>query len=327
MTIQIKKMYLKSWRSHMQSSLKFLIFGKIPPPIGGVTISIQNLRTALKSKGFFSELISKSNLLEFKKFDIGHIHYSKQWKVLAGILLSKLLCKKTIVTKHGAGFYPKKLLLDRLILSWSDGMILLNQEVYERCLHKKQIIKLAPIFKEGVIEKNSDSTPSYFKKNDNFKYILLYAVGKTYINNQEVYGVHFILNLLSKLDKNIQLIFLDPSGEYQEDIAKYTLPNIIYLNNYVDFNALVRQVNLYIRPTTSDGNSVATLESLANGTAVLASDIVERNEHVVTYKTYDQEDFIRKLNQLMKHEPKDHTFTLHSIDDYIDFCNTILNNK
>ena len=129
--------------------LKFLIFGTTPPPKGGVSISILNLIKALKSQNIEVELISISNIFKFKQFDIAHIHYSKRWKVLLAIIIGKTLAKKCIITKHGAEFYPQKVIWDKTILTLCDGMIALNSEVYKRCINKKYIIKLPPIFKEG----------------------------------------------------------------------------------------------------------------------------------------------------------------------------------
>ena len=309
-----------------KEKLKFLIFGTPPPPSGGVSISVKNLITALESINIHVELLSKSNLFQFQKFDIGHIHYSKKWKVLVAILLSKLWAKKTIVTKHGAEFYPKNIIWDRLILNLSDGIIVLNDEVYNRCSEKKHLIKLPPIFKEGVI-RIQKKNKNYFIKEKEFKYLLIYASGKVFIDNKEVYGLQFVLDLLNELNQNIKVIFLDPSGEYKEDIELSNSSKIIYIDEHINFSTLVSNIDLYIRPTTSDGNSVATLEALSVGTPVLASDIVERDDNSITYKTHDKKEFIEKVHTLLSQTHENNSFELKSIQEYINFSLKILNKK
>lgn len=306
--------------------MKFLIFGQLPPPVGGVTISIKNLTTALSSLNIHNEIIRPNHLLKIKSFDIGHIHYSRRTKVLLGILLSKLLCKKTIMTKHGAGFYPKTNLWDKIFLHLIDGIIVLNDEVYHRCLHKKNLIKLPPIFEEGILN-NKTNQPSYFKKENGFKYLLLYASNKAYIDNKEVYGVHFILNLLDKFDEDIKIILLDPNAAYQEDINTITSKKLIYIDKFVDFNALVSTVDLYIRPTTSDGNSIATLEALSAGIPVLASNVVERDKNILTYEVLNEKDFISQVKTLLSKETPQERYKFETVQAYLDFCTTILKKK
>lgn len=309
-----------------KKNLNFLIFGSIPPPHGGITISILNLITALKSLNIDTELISKSNMFKFKKFDIAHIHYSKRWKVLLAILLGKALAKKTIVTKHGAGFYPQSIIWDKMILRLSDGMIVLNDEVYKRCVDKKNLIKLPPIFREGI-QTNNGKVQTYVKKEPHIKYILLYAGGKVYIDNKEVYGVNFTLNIIDKLPKNIKLILVDPSNAYHEELKNYSSSKLIYFNTYIDFNLLVQDVDLYIRPTSSDGNSIATLEALSQGTAVLASDVVQRDENIHTYAYDDEKDFLLKINQLLYNKSHLERIRFKSIEEYLEFCKKIQKEK
>jgi len=306
-----------------QEKISFLLFGKIPPPIGGVTISIQNLRVSLDTIGLENCLINKSHLLSFKKYDIGHIHYSKKWKVIVAILLSHVLCKKTIVTKHGAEFYPSSKILDKIILMLTDGMIVLNKEVYKRCIEKKNLIKLPPIFKEGIVGKKS-SKNQYFKRKAGYKYLLVYASGKVYIDGNEVYGISFSLEAVKKLSVKTILIVLDPKGEYENEVKEVT-SSIIYLNEYIDFNSLVSNVDLYLRPTSSDGSSIAVLEALSHGIPVLASDVVERGENIEIYKHENKEEFIEKIEYLLNNKLSNSSVELPSIKSYVEFCLKTLN--
>jgi glycosyltransferase involved in cell wall biosynthesis len=305
----------------------FLIFGTLPPPVGGVTSSNLNLVNSLKSLNISSRIFSIKMIFSFKRFDIGHIHYYKRWKVFIAIMLSKLLCKKTIYTSHGAEFYPQKELDARLILYLVNGMITLNQEVYNRCIKvkKKNVIKLPTLYAEGV-SSPTDKKELLLLRKKNYKYILMYASNKRYKDKIEVYGCKFILNLIDKFLPNQILVFVDPSGEYREDISKIS-DKIIYIDRVVDFNSLLQEVDIYIRPTNFDGNSVATLEALSLGVPVLASNILERNLSVVTYIANDKDNFLNKLESILDDKHKDNKFSLESITLYINFCLEVLKIK
>ena len=307
--------------------MKFLIFGTLPPPVGGVTFSNLNLINSLKSLNMYSEIFSIKTLFRFKRFDIGHIHYYKSWKVFIAIILSKLLCKKTIYTSHGVEFYPKENLEERAVLYLVDGMITLNKEVYSRCIDIKRenVVKLPTLYREGVIPQKGKKK-SILAKRKFHKYILMYAFNKRYKDGKEVYGCKFVLNLLDSLPSDSILVFVNPTGEYREDIPKES-DKIIYIDRVVDFNSLLTEVDLYIRPTNFDGNSVATLEALTLGTPVLASDVVERNSSIETYKADNIEDFLNRLEAILYSKKRDSKFKLESISLYTDFCLKILKDR
>ena len=303
-----------------------LIFGSLPPPIGGVRTSVLNLKKSLESVNIDNQIFSIKNIFLFKRFDIGHINFTKKWKIVVAILLGKLLCKKVILTPHGETFYKKKRYIDRFILYSIDGLIALNDEVFERCHSKENRIKLPPVFVEGF-QDFDESKASILDKKDGEKYILLYAYGKVFEEGIEVYGCQFILNLIKKLPLNYRLVFVDPKGEYASDIDIDLIDSekIVYLNKYVDFKQLLLEVDVYIRPTNFDGNSIATLEALGLGVPVLASDVVDRNSNVTLYTTGSESDFLTKLDTVIKNENIDNNFKHKSIVEYIDFCNKIMN--
>ena len=54
---------------------------------------------------------------------------------------------------------------------------------------------------------------------------------------------------------------------------------------------LWRNVDIYVRPTSTDGDSVAVREVIDEGTIVIASDVCVRPEGVIVYKYGDDESF------------------------------------
>lgn len=299
--------------------MKIVIFGSLPPPIGGVTKSIENLLFALKNRSIPVELFTKKSL--FSRYDIAHIHYSKSWKRLVGILLGKLISKKVIFTLHGNLY--KNDIFNYFSSRIADGVILLNRTTERRYKEKfKNTIVLSSIFTEGLKEPARDK--KYIYKKDGSVYLLLYAYGKVFQKSKDIYGVDFILDNLSHLDKRFVLVLLDPQGAYKDEVLEMDNESLIHLDHEVDFISLLSDVDVYLRPTTTDGSSVAVQEALMLGKPVLASDVVERPLEVTLYKSGDVDDFMIKLNTL---EKIGSDYQPNSIEKYVKFCKQLLGHK
>lgn len=273
---------------------KVILFGKIPPPVGGVTRSVENLFNALKSKNIEVEIFSKQSLWKIKRFDIAHIHYSKSWKRFLGLILGKLLAKRVVFTLHGNKYNSD--VFNALNAKLTEGVVFLNNTASSEYKNnfKKSII-LTSIFKEGMAKQVKQS--NIIDKKTKKIYLLVYAYDKVFQDGKDIYGIDFILNNLNKLDDQFVVIFVDPKSAYKNDISN-SEENLIYLNYEVDFVSLLREVDIYIRPTSTDGNSVAVQEALMLEKKVVASDVVERGECVMVYQYNNFEDFAEKLNNV-----------------------------
>jgi glycosyltransferase involved in cell wall biosynthesis len=117
---------------------------------------------------------------------------------------------------------------------------------------------------------------------------------------------------------------LDPSGDYRDDSILEN-HNITYFGYPVDFISLVKQCDAYIRPTNTDGDSVAIRESLMSGVPVLASDAVSRDSLVRTFRTGDVPDFVEKINTLSFDRIKN--ANIDSINKYIQFLEGLIFTK
>jgi len=299
-----------------------MIFGKLPPPVGGVTKSIENLSNALRKKKVNHKFFSFFNI--FKRYDISHIHYLKRWKIIVALIIGKIISRKVILTYHSVNFYPNRSFIDRLILKVIDGIIVLNENVEKECLdckiETKKIIRLTPIFLEGIVA--SKSTEKLFNKETEKIYLLVYAYDKVFLEGLEVYGITFMLKVLEQLKEEYTLVIVDPKSGYEKEIISHSLKNrIIYINRVIDFASLLNSVDIYVRPTNFDGNSVAILEALSLDKPVLASDAVNRQKGIITYKNNDTKDFLNTID-LCKNYTSD--ANISSIDEYIKFLESIL---
>lgn len=294
--------------------MKILIMGRITPPYGGVVASVQNLCHSLDYKKITYDFISCKSLL--KRYDVVHIHYSKLWKVAIGAIIGKIVAKKVIVTKHGRSYDTNSMwfkLLRRLV----NGVIFLNSCAstdYQKLFRKSCC--LSSVFKEGFITSQKKISNVLINKDPTKKYVLFYANGKVFQNGRDVYGGDFLIDNFNEFDKqSYVLVFLDPNKGYESDIESIK-DKLFYVDRFVDFNSLLDDVDVYIRPSTSDGDSVAIYEALIKGIPVIASDSVTRGDGVVTYKSGDFSDFVNKLGNC---KVNSNSMNVSSIEDYLGF--------
>ena len=295
---------------------KFLILGTVSPPVGGVTKSNENLISSLSSTGNIVDFFSCK--IFFRRYDFAHINYSKSWKRLLGLLIGKLVARKVIFTLHSNEF--NKNIHNRVNARFYDGVILLNKVAYDKysLLFKKSTI-LTSLFKEGI--KISMNNEVYLRKKRGKKYILLYAYNGAYRNGREVYGIKFIMANLDKIDEQYIIVLLDPSQSYKMYTEKIDGTRLVYINYAVNFFSLLSEVDIYVRPTSTDGNSVAIQEALLLGKRVIASDVVTRSRGVMTYTYDDFEDFNKKLNNSF--DVKQHNYQIDSIKKYLNFIENL----
>lgn len=301
--------------------MKIIIFSSLPPPIGGVTKSVENLMQALKIKSVENRIVENFFTITpfFSRYDIAHIHYSKSWKRLLGLLLGKMVAKKVIFTLHGNLY--KQDLLNELNAKLTDGVIFLNETAKKKYTHKfKNVIVLSSIFSEGYLQKKL-TKKRYFERKKGKIYLLFYAFDKIYQNSKDIYGGDFILKNFLLLDNKYVLVFVDINSGYTNEVGSIKSDSLIYINHEVDFISLLQEIDIYIRPTTTDGSSVALQEALLLGKNVLASDVVKRPREVTLYKSENFLDFAKKMDSIQEKRIK---YSPNSIVDYISFCKMLL---
>lgn len=305
----------------MRKAASVLMFGTLPPPVGGVTISVENLTKALRKSGVQVTFISLSML--FKRFDIAHIHSYSAWKRFLLLLAGKLLAKKCVFTIHGM-HYPSSGLLSRVNLWLSDGVIVLNDKILATApiLKSKPLQKMTSIVSEGVeldFNPNQQLLPKKSKPR-----ILLYAQHGNSFQGQAIYGVPFIESILSDLISKYTLVFVDATGCYPQ-MSAYQQQDVYYINKPVNFLQLLSEVDVYIRPTSKDGDAVSIHESMMMGVPVVASDVVERAGEVLTYRYLDRGDFLSKLANVLKNDASPSEVKLDSVQRYLSFYGKLLN--
>ena len=295
--------------------MKILQYINPPPPIGGVTISVKNLNDSLVAAGKCSTFRSGFN--KNVKYDVGHVHASNPYKRLFQLLYLKIFCRKVIFTVHGLWLNDNK--INRLGLHFSNGVIFLNNKLYEEWASKvdSNMIVLPSLFREGI---SIDTTNKKLKSDK--KTLLLYSHSRTYKNNQEVYGIEFALNSILKADEKYKVILIDLYAGYSELVNKLRdRIDIDYYPHAVNFAEMLSVCDIYLRPTCMDGSSLAVQEALLQGKRVIASDVVDRGDMVELYEYLNEKDFIATINEKGKSGAK--KYTLSSVNQYLKYVSSL----
>ncbi|MFH0853956.1 MAG: glycosyltransferase family 4 protein [bacterium] len=123
-------------------------------------------------------------------------------------------------------------------------------------------------------------------------------------------GLHYLIKAYNNIKTDKKLVITgDGAHTYNyvkniKELAKNN-SNIIFTGNQTGdaLRALYENAYLFVQPSESEGLSIALLEAMSYGNAVLVSDIPENKEAIgddgLTFKSKDAEDLASKLSSLL----------------------------
>lgn len=318
---------------------RILIISPMPPLIGGVAISSGRLFDNLKADGYDvdsynirpnSRIFNSSvgvilrylwipfYILFHKKYDIVHCHVSGTYRKMYIAMVRPFCFKgaKLIHTLHGD---VNPLLNKRAInaMSKADKLICVQKgdsALLPESLKLKSVDIPAFIMPKLVTEESVPTNILDFVKNRKYPMVLFY--GGVIFNNQfdDLYGVNDAIDLYMYMKSkrvNIQMLLLITYKDNDENISfmkkiKEKIkgePNILLVENKnVQMLPLFRYADLYIRPTKTDGDSLAVREALCMQCHVVASDRAIRPLGTVIYS--NQEEFFRLSEICISEKPE-----------------------
>ena len=277
---------------YSKNDIKILIFGRVPPPFGGVTVHIKRLIDNLNFMGIDARLYG--SLFDFFIYPIWHIHTNNSYKRFLLVFLGRILLKKTIITLHrdykrdgGVRFFINY--LSFLICS---SAVVLNLDSYNYFIRRKfSKVHLLSSFIEPVSTELSDfplrgGDVRVIKEFvESGRVYCTCAHHLRYFKENDIYGISEIVEVFRNLSDQY-LILSDPSGEYTKKFTddNISLPKNVHVINYQHsfLNVLVKS-DFYIRNTSTDGDSLSIHEALYYGKDVLCTDVVSRPEGCCVY--------------------------------------------
>lgn len=313
-----------------------LQFGKLPPPIGGITIHIERLMNELNNSNINCQILdySKKNdiysiIKKIINCKIVHIHISRKFHRLLFIIIFRLLMKKVIVTFHGEYNFKNK--YDFFSLQFASQSILLNNISFLNAKNfRKRNIHLIGAFIRPLVKFETSLSIDTLKIIDNIRnsYKHIFCTNAWNIvfdkNGEEIYGGSILISLFANVNDNA-LIFSDPQGKYHNFlISKFGLipDNVLFIKYNHDFIDVINICDAFIRSTTTDGDSLSVHESLSLGKNVIASNVVDRPKGCILYNT--QSELIEIISNYEKYNSAVHEYKeLNNSVKLIDLYNSI----
>ena len=289
------------------SNLKVLLIGKIPPPIGGVTIHVRRLIDRLSelsdinaSLYDLSEGIRWRFFAEILKSDVVHCHTSSPYLRLITSLICLVFRRKLIVTFHGSlGRYGKLLnLIDALTVRLCRIPLVLNQSSFDKAIawNKRTRIVSAYVSSDDVEILGEAETAKLDSRAKGKTLFCTNAFDVTFdVNGHEIYGISNLLKLFKQHEDKL-LVVSDPSGNYQRYIQEQhpELVDVAYFISYPhDSRAVLTKSRGFIRNTATDGDSLSIHEALSFSVPCYCTNVVSRPAGAITY------DSIQKLDELL----------------------------
>ncbi|NML40495.1 glycosyltransferase family 4 protein [Chitinophaga sp. G-6-1-13] len=297
----------------MKQASKLLILATMPPPIGGVTVHVQRLLKYLDNNGYdysFTDFrrSSKSTVWkQIRQYRYIHFHIYHPVVRLVFVLFGTMLGKKMLFTLHGnvgrhGWFYN---LLDKYAFRIAYMPIVLNQRSFDRARKWNRRTQLIGAFIPPQQEEHLQQTIRNAANTFRNKYPIVFATNASTVSldkaGNETYQVSLLVKIFNKMPQ-AGLLISDASGKYRQYLLQqgYSItPNILLISEPHPFFEILKVTDVFLRITTTDGDSLSVKEALFLEKQVLATDVVNRppGTQLVGLNEWEIEDAIRKMQQ------------------------------
>ncbi len=266
--------------------------------------------------------------IPYLKADVLHFHSTDiKLRVLMGFY--KIFNKKIILTVHGeslndqldtSSFFIKHLLL--FSLKRLDKIICVNPKLVNKLIdygfNKDKLIYIPaynnPIENIFDTEKISKEVWTFI---DSAEFLVSANGAISFNNNEDLYGIDLLIELIRKLKtcrKDVKLIIALLGAENQNETEKKYYNELKHIINKLDlqkdifiyevkdteFYPILKKSKLFIRPTNTDGDAISVREALYYKVPSIASDVVQRPEGTVLFKTRDIDDLYNKTIEVIE---------------------------
>ena len=275
---------------------RLLLVGKIPLPIGGVTIHVSRLMDYLNQLNYeydFYNLhrgIRKDLIIAIFRAKRIHLHTSNAYLRLFLTLVAKFSRSELILTIHGDLGRHGKLtnFIDKLALKWCTVPVLLNAGSYTIAVGINGYAKQMSAFLPPMLTKPLPV--------DTVEELKLYCNGRKILctnaydlsfdkDGHEIYGLSSLINACAQQNE-YALVISEPTGHYYDFIKikfNHLLNQAFWLNFPHDFYEVLKIASVFVRNTTTDGDAISVREALHLGKLTMATGVVERPSGVVVY--------------------------------------------
>lgn len=255
-----------------------------------------------------------------------HVHHSLSPLAMGTVILARLRRCPVVMTLHGnpVQFFSRKEGLDpfwRVALAGTQRVVAVNGKIARTVgqtarIRRKTVVLPAfipPV--PGEQQFVGTGVQRWLDHEARGAKILSAAVTRllpAFRGRQDVYGLASLASLacdLAQHRKNIALALLlglPPEDPVEADFLRLHESKLrealgprlgLFFNEYAP--PVIMRSSVFLRPTLTDGDSIAVREALAAGVPVVASDAVPRPEGVVLYRSGDARDLLNKVSGVL----------------------------
>lgn len=169
------------------------------------------------------------------------------------------------------------------------------------------------------------------------KIIVFYAHSFMLYNDIDVYGFKEVLamykELITIIKEKTGLIYIITEindcgkiDDVKNFAAQLQVDNLVFwqMGPIDSMQQLWKNVDVYVRPTYTDGDSVAIREALGEGCRVVASNVCWRPDGVITYDYGNPTDFVEKVCEALAVGRGNTDYDITSYEHLLDIYNKLL---
>jgi hypothetical protein len=275
--------------------------------LGGVTIHVSRLDRALEAAGVPHDCIDIRRtgvvrvLFAMARHAVCHLHLSSPLAQLLLVLWGACWRTRTVLTLHGdlGRHRGARRHIVRLAVAICDVPVLLNQGSFEHALrlnrHARQLSAyIPPPAEESLPGRLQAVLQDHLARHRGGRPVVATnAFDLAYdAQGREVYGVFELIDWCAV--RSLALVVSDPSGRYETEARRRhgadKFEHVVFLTGPHSFVAVLAQVDVFVRNTVTDGDSLSVHEALAQHKVVWATDVVERPRGTFVYRRLEEVD-------------------------------------
>lgn len=281
--------------------------GLLPNRIGGVGVHVQRLMDYMELHRVPFHFVNyecenkSAQLKALYKAKVVHLHVSNPVAQCILTIFCRLIGKKVVVTLHGnyGRFSSFKNYLVRQTLRIATVPIVINQMSYDKCKGLNKNLKYIPAFippqkdemlQPGIVELFNQIHKSGKKIVSTNAYDVVYDK-----DGKEIYGIEFLIDFFRGSDY-YTLVVSDASGNYSKEHPE-AIESVNFIGYPHPYYELLKQSDVFVRNTSTDGDSVSVKESLSLGLPTLCSNVVDRPEGVIVFNYSNKKKFEEAMNK------------------------------
>lgn len=316
------------------SCKKILLVGPVPPPLGGVAIHIKRVVRKLQQQencvhvhntatAYASRLASLSALVRAVRThrpDIVFYHEpTESIQKLFVVVLLKMFLRFTLVTiDHDCRllyrFRTVKKFLFNKIMKWVDTAVVIG-DTTQQCYVDNRVMPARQSVESPFLPPDTSCVQLTSPTVQHFIATHSPLITATAFVPTPLYGFDLCIELIVQIKESapdVGLLFgickIAEHKKYFSEIQKKIealglRDNFYFLVNepgeVTEFWPLIKQSDLFVRPTSSDSFGISIQEALFLGVPAVASDVCKRPPETVLFQTGDVDDFIRKTKRLL----------------------------